>query len=67
MIFFQTKMLFKEFLIWAFWGQTVGPIWVKNCKIDYFHTSHVTTTTQFFSPKNKVLNSHSLLTKQTKR
>ena len=23
-------MLFKESLIWAFWGQNLGPGWVKN-------------------------------------
>ena len=27
---FLTKILFKEFLTWAFWGQDVDPGWVKN-------------------------------------
>ena len=54
------KMLFKEFLIRALSGQTVGPGWVKNGKKDFFHTSHLTANPVF--PKNKVLNSHSLLT-----
>ena len=53
-------MLFKEFLIWAFWGQNVGPGWVKNGKKRCFHTSHLTSNPVF--PKNKVLNCHSLLT-----
>ena len=53
-------MLFKEFFIWALWAQNVGPGWVKNGKKGCFHTSHLTTNAVF--PKNKVLNSHSLLT-----
>ena len=27
---FVTKMLFKEFVIWAFWGQNVGAGWFNN-------------------------------------
>ena len=50
-------MLFKNFLIWAFWGQNVGPGWVKNGKKGCFHTSHLTTNPVF--PKNKVINSQS--------
>ena len=53
-------MLFKESLIWALWDQNVSPGWVKNGKKGCFHTSHLTTNSIF--PKNKVLNSHSLLT-----
>ena len=53
-------MLFKEFLIWTLWGQNVAPRWVKNGKKGCFHTSHLTTNPVF--PKNKVRNSHSLLT-----
>ena len=53
-------MLLKEFLIWAFWGPDVGPGWVKNGKKGYFHISYLTINPVF--PKNKVLNSHSLLT-----
>ena len=53
-------MLFKEFLVWVFLTQNVGPGWVKNGKKGCFHISHLTTNTVF--PKNKVLNSHSLLT-----
>ena len=52
-------MLLKELFMWAFWGQNVGPGWVKNGKKGCFHTSHLTTNSGF--PKNKVLNSHSLL------
>ena len=33
---FLTKMLFKEFLIQAFWDQNVGPGWVKNGKKSFF-------------------------------
>ena len=56
MIFFQTKMLFKEFLIWAFWGQTVGLVWVKNCKKDYFHIpAMLLLQPSFFSLKTKFL------------
>ena len=32
-----TKMLFNKFLIWIFWGQNVGPGWVKNGKKGSFH------------------------------
>ena len=56
---FLTKMLLKELNIWAFWIQNVGPGWVKNGKKGCFHTSHLTINP--VSPKNKVLNSHSLL------
>ena len=57
---FLTKILFKEYLILAFWGQNVGPGWVKNNgKKGCFHTSHFTINPVF--PTNKVLNSHSLL------
>ena len=51
-------MLFKESLIWALWGQNVGPGWVKNGKKGCFHTNLLTTNPIF--PKNKVLNSQSL-------
>ena len=36
-------MLFKELLIWVFWGQNVGPGWVKNGKKGCFNTSHLTS------------------------
>ena len=42
---------------WAFWGQNVGPGWLKNSTKGYFHTSHLTP-----NPKIKFLKSHSLLT-----
>ena len=29
-ISFLTKMLLKELFIWAFWGQDMGPGWIKN-------------------------------------
>ena len=58
-LFFLIEMLCKKFLIWALWGQNRGSGWVKNGKKD-FHTSHCTTNPAF--PKNKVLNSYSLLT-----
>ena len=29
-------MLFKEFHIWVFWCQNVGPCWVENEKKDFF-------------------------------
>ena len=51
-------MLCKEFLIWAFCDQNVGPTWVSGKK-GCFHTSHLATDPVF--PKSKVLNSHSLL------
>ena len=50
---FLTKMLFKEFFIWAFWGQNLGPGWVKNGKKIFFHTSHLSTNPVL--PKNEVL------------
>ena len=56
---FLTEMLLKELFIWAFWDQNVGPGWVKNSKKG-FRTSHLTSNPVF--PKNKFLNSHSLLT-----
>ena len=56
---FLTKMLFKELLIWAFWGQYVGPGSVKNGRKGVFHTSHLSTNPVL--PKNKVLNSNSVL------
>ena len=40
-------MLFKESLIWALWGQNVGPGWVKNGKKGCFHTSHLNTNPVF--------------------
>ena len=43
-------MLFKEFLIWAFWDQNVGPGWVKHGKKVVFHTSHVSANPVL--PKN---------------
>ena len=42
-------------------GPNVGPGWVKNGKKSCFDTIHYTTNPVF--PKNKVLNSHSLLNK----
>ena len=48
-------MLCKEFLIWAFCDQNVGPTWVSGRK-GCFHTSHLATDPVF--PKSKVLNSH---------
>ena len=50
-------MFLKELFIWAFWGHNVGPGWVKKGS---FCTSHLTNNPAF--PKNKILNSHSLLT-----
>ena len=50
-------MLFKEFPIRAFWGQNVGPGWVKNDKKGY----NIQVTPNLVLPKNKVPNSHSLL------
>ena len=60
---FLTKMLLKKLFIWVFWGQNVGPGWVKNSKKECFQTSHLTTNS--VCPKSKVLNSHSLLTRWT--
>ena len=57
---FLTKMLLKAFLIWAFWGQDVGPGWVANGKKGCFHMSHFNKNPIF--AKNKVLNSYSFLT-----
>ena len=51
--------MFKEFRIWAIWGQNVGPIWVKNGKKGYFHDSHLTPSRVF--PKSKEIFSMSLL------
>ena len=53
-------MLFKEFLIWAFSGQNVGPSWLKNSKKGCFHASHLSANPVL--PKNEVLKSHSVLT-----
>ena len=60
LIDWKLRFFLKEFLIYAFLGQNVGPVWVKNDKKGYFHTSHFTPNPVF--PKNKVLNSLSLLT-----
>ena len=49
----MTKIVFKEFRIWAFGAQTVGPGWVKNGKKGCFHISHFTTNPVF--PKTKFL------------
>ena len=57
---FLTKMLLKEFLIWTFWSQNVGPGWVKNDNKGFFHTSHLSANSMLH--KNKVLNIHSVLT-----
>ena len=54
-MYFLTKMLFKEFFIWAFWGQNVGPCWFQNGQKGFFYTSHP------ILPKNEVLNSHIVL------
>ena len=35
---------FKEFLIWAFWSQNVGPGWVKNDKKVLFITATLVPT-----------------------
>ena len=40
-------MLFKELLIWAFWGQNVGPGWVKNGKKKFFSIPTTFMLTQF--------------------
>ena len=53
-------MMFKEFLIWAFYGQNVGPGWLKIGKKGFFHTSHLSANPVL--PKNKILNSRSVLT-----
>ena len=53
-------MSFKEFLIWVLRGQHVGSGWVQNGKKSCFHTSHLITNPVF--PKNKVIDSHILLT-----
>ena len=53
----KTKMLIEEFVIWAFWGQNVGPGLVKNGKKGCFHSSHLSTSPVL----NKDLNSHGLL------
>ena len=50
-------MILKEFLIWDFWVQNVGPGWVKNDKNGFFHTSHLSVNLVLL--KNKVLNSQS--------
>ena len=49
-------MLFKEFLIWVFWGQNVGPGWVKNGKKGFFYTSYLSA--------NSVLSKTEVLNKQ---
>ena len=46
-------MLFKEFLVWAFWVQNLVPGWVKNGKKSFFFIP----VTFLPMPKNKVLNS----------
>ena len=56
---FLIKMLFKEFLIWAFWGQNVAHVGSKMAKKDFFHTSHLSANP--ILPKNEVLNSHIVL------
>ena len=53
-------MLFKKFLIWAFYGQNVGAGCVKNGKKGFLHTSHLSANPVL--PKNEVLNNHSVLT-----
>ena len=53
-------MLFKEFLIWSFWGQNVGPGCVKNGKKGFFHASHLRANPVLL--RNELLNSHSVLT-----
>ena len=58
-------MMFKEFLIWAFWVQNVGPGWVKNGKKGFFHTSDLSVN--LVLPKNKVLNIPVIVSKQTKQ
>ena len=56
------KFCLKNSIFGPFWGQNVGPGWVKNDKNGYFHTSHLTPNSVF--PKKEVLKSHSLLTTQ---
>ena len=46
-------MLFKEFLIWALWGQNMGPDWVKNGKKVVFTPATLLATQ--FSLKTKFL------------
>ena len=38
----QLKFCWKNFIFGPFWGQNVGPGWVKNDSKGYFHTSHLT-------------------------
>ena len=58
---FLIKMLFKEFLIWAFWGQNVAHVGSKMAKKVFFHTSHLSAN-PVSCLKNEVLNNHSILT-----
>ena len=59
-------MLFKEFLIWAYWGQNVGPGWVKNDKKGCFHTGTLLPIQFYLKTKfSKAIVSYH--TKQTKR
>ena len=51
-------MQFKEFYIWAFWGQNVGLGWVKNRKKRFFHTSHLSANPVL--PKNEIFIGHSV-------
>ena len=48
-------MLFKEFLIWALWGQNVGPGWVKNGKKKFFFIPTTFLPTQFYLVKTTFL------------
>ena len=50
-------MLFKEFLTWTFWGQDIGPGWIKNCRNGCFHTSHLTINPVFPKTKSSTVNS----------
>ena len=59
----KIKVPFEELRILAFWGQNLGQSWVKMFNKSYFHTSQLTPNPIF--SKDKVFNSHSLLTNQT--
>ena len=54
-------MMLKEFHMWAFLGENLSPVWVKNEKKKVcFQASNLTPKAVF--PKSKIFSSHSLLT-----
>ena len=53
-------MQFKEFYIWAFWGQKWKKIGSKMEKKRFFHTSHLSANPVL--PKNEIFISHSVPT-----